>query len=61
MSANLPNASGIVSRFALRPSTAIAIAVLAVLSAAVGVGVERWLFFAEAEHVSMLYYGRAAA
>jgi len=36
-------------------------AVLAVLSAAVGVGVERWLFFAEAEHVSMLYYGRAAA
>ena len=25
--------------------------------AAVGVFVERWLFFAEAEHVAMLYYG----
>jgi DMSO reductase anchor subunit len=23
--------------------------------------VERWLFFAEAEHVAMLYYGRDAA
>jgi DMSO reductase anchor subunit len=36
-------------------------AVLAVLTAGVGVAVERWLFFAEAEHVSMLYYGRPAA
>ena len=36
-------------------------AVLAVLAASVGVAVERWLFFAEAEHVSMLYYGRPAA
>ncbi|MEZ5923077.1 MAG: DmsC/YnfH family molybdoenzyme membrane anchor subunit [Hyphomicrobiaceae bacterium] len=35
--------------------------VLAAGSAAVGVLVERWLFFAEAEHVSMLYYGKAAA
>lgn len=34
--------------------------VLAVLSAAAGVGVERWLFFAEATHSSMLYYGREA-
>ena len=34
---------------------------LAVLSATVGLLVERWLFFAEAEHVSMLYYGRARA
>lgn len=33
---------------------------LATLSAAVGVGVERWLFFAEARHVCMLYYGREA-
>ncbi len=24
---------------------------------ALGLVVERWLFFAEAEHVSMLYYG----
>lgn len=33
----------------------------AILSAALGVFVERWLFFAEAEHVAMLYYGRDAA
>jgi len=43
------------------PGLLALLAALAVLSAAVGVGVERWLFFAEAEHVSMLYYGRAAA
>ena len=30
---------------------------LAALSASVGVTIERWLFFAEAKHVSMLYYG----
>jgi len=36
-------------------------ALLAVLSMAVGLVVERWLFFAEAEHVSMLYYGAEAA
>jgi DMSO reductase anchor subunit len=36
-----------------------AAAILAVLSAGLGVGVERWLFFAEAQHTSMLYYGRA--
>ncbi|WP_172298938.1 DmsC/YnfH family molybdoenzyme membrane anchor subunit [Pseudoruegeria sp. HB172150] len=34
---------------------------LAVLSAALGLVTERWLFFAEAEHVSMLYYGAARA
>lgn len=28
--------------------------------ALVGVAIERWLFFAEAEHIVMLYYGRAA-
>ncbi|MGE8942585.1 dimethyl sulfoxide reductase anchor subunit family protein [Leptospira interrogans] len=37
------------------------LALLAVGSAAVGVLVERWLFFAEAEHVVMLFYGRNAA
>ncbi|MEZ5844690.1 MAG: DmsC/YnfH family molybdoenzyme membrane anchor subunit [Hyphomicrobiaceae bacterium] len=37
------------------------LALIAVGSAAVGVGTERWLFFAEAEHVSMLYYGRDIA
>ena len=36
-------------------------AIASVFSAAAGVAVERWLFFAEAEHVSMLYYGREAA
>jgi sulfite dehydrogenase (quinone) subunit SoeC len=35
-------------------------AMAALLCAAVGVIIERWLFFAEAEHVSMLYYGREA-
>ncbi|MGD9783723.1 MAG: dimethyl sulfoxide reductase anchor subunit family protein [Hyphomicrobiaceae bacterium] len=35
-----------------------ALAVLAVGSLAAGLFVERWLFFAEARHVSMLYYGR---
>ena len=34
---------------------------LAVVSAGVGVVLERWLFFAEAEHVSQLYYGAARA
>jgi DMSO reductase anchor subunit len=36
-------------------------ALLAALSMAVGLTIERWLFFAEAEHVAMLYYGRDAA
>ena len=34
---------------------------LSALSAAVGVLIERWLFFAEAEHVVMLYYRGGAA
>ncbi|MCR9124918.1 MAG: dimethyl sulfoxide reductase anchor subunit [Rhodobacteraceae bacterium] len=34
---------------------------IAVLAAGIGVITERWLFFAEAEHVSMLYYGAARA
>ncbi|MEW6768719.1 MAG: DmsC/YnfH family molybdoenzyme membrane anchor subunit [Pseudomonadota bacterium] len=37
---------------------ALPIGILCVLVAAIGVGVERWLFFAEATHVSMLYYGQ---
>jgi sulfite dehydrogenase (quinone) subunit SoeC len=40
---------------------AVSGAVLATVSMAVGFVVERWLFFAEAEHVSMLYYGAEAA
>jgi DMSO reductase anchor subunit len=40
---------------------AIAGALLAMVTMAVGLLIERWLFFAEAEHVSMLYYGADAA
>jgi DMSO reductase anchor subunit len=43
------------------PAIRIAGAILAVPSMAVGLLIERWLFFAEAEHVAMLYYGRDAA
>jgi sulfite dehydrogenase (quinone) subunit SoeC len=45
----------------LVPGAAIISALLAVLSMALGLAVERWLFFAEAEHVAMLYYGAEAA
>jgi sulfite dehydrogenase (quinone) subunit SoeC len=41
-------------------ATALA-AVLACLSASVGVVIERWLFFAEAKHTVTLYYGAEAA
>jgi DMSO reductase anchor subunit len=34
--------------------------IVAALSASVGVVIERWLFFAEAQHVAMLYYGAVA-
>ena len=37
------------------------LSVLAVLSAAAGLLVERWLFFAEAQHVVTLYYGAERA
>ena len=40
---------------------AIPLAAFAVASAAVGVLVERWLFFAEAKHVVTLYYGTESA
>lgn len=43
------------------PVTALLLAVFATTSAAIGVIIERWLFFAEAEHVSMLYYGAEKA
>jgi sulfite dehydrogenase (quinone) subunit SoeC len=47
----------------LAPATPVRIAgaIVAVPAMAVGLLIERWLFFAEAEHVSMLYYGRDAA
>ncbi len=40
---------------------ALVLYLMATASATVGVMTERWLFFAEAEHVSQLYYGRHRA
>ena len=40
------------------PAVSAPAAWAAVLSAALGLLVERWLFFAEAKHVVMLYYDR---
>jgi sulfite dehydrogenase (quinone) subunit SoeC len=42
-------------------AAAMLAAVLACLSAGVGVLIERWLFFAEAKHTVTLYYGAEAA
>ncbi len=39
------------------PGTTTVVLALAVLSATAGIWTERWLFFAQAKHVSMLYYG----
>jgi sulfite dehydrogenase (quinone) subunit SoeC len=36
-------------------------AILAVISCMIGIIVERWLFFAEAQHTVMLYYGSSTA
>ena len=45
------------AQFATMPRFAqVVLAVLAVLSASAGVLVERWLFFAQAQHVVTLYY-----
>jgi sulfite dehydrogenase (quinone) subunit SoeC len=49
--------AGILAPVALVPFCAIAAAVIATL----GVLIERWLFFAEAKHTVMLYYGAARA
>ena len=43
------------------PTTAVVTAALAVASAASGLVIERWLFFAEAKHTVTLYYGANAA
>lgn len=42
-------------------AVALALTVLAVAAMAFGVVVERWLFFAEAQHVVTLYYGAQTA
>ncbi len=51
----------ILTALALITGWATACLLLATASAAIGVFAERWLFFAEAEHVSQLYYGAARA
>jgi DMSO reductase anchor subunit len=51
----LPLAATLVALFAM----SIIAAAVAVLSAALGLVVERWLFFAEAKHTVTLYYGAA--
>jgi DMSO reductase anchor subunit len=51
----------VLAALVLGPMLAIPLLGLATLSAAAGVLVERWLFFAEAEHVVTLFYGRDAA
>ena len=43
------------------PWLAIPGTLIAAISVSVGVVIERWLFFAEAKHVSMLYYGADSA
>lgn len=47
--------------FIVSPSVAVLFALIATGAMAVGLFIERWLFFAEAEHVVMTYYGRDAA
>ena len=42
---------------ALLGTASLLASLVAVLSAALGLIVERWLFFAEAKHTVMLYYG----
>ncbi|HVS78582.1 MAG TPA: DmsC/YnfH family molybdoenzyme membrane anchor subunit [Steroidobacteraceae bacterium] len=51
----LPLAFSVLASVRLFP---LAAATLAVVSAGLGLFIERWLFFAEATHVSALYYGR---
>lgn len=45
---------------ALAPLPALVLAIIAALIALAGIFLERWLFFAEATHTVVLYYGRAA-
>lgn len=56
VAAALVLASGITSA-----PPAVVFAILATIAATFAVLVERWLFFAEAQHVSILYYGAPAA
>jgi len=56
----LPALLTLVALFAAGPAGVVA-AALALLSAALGLVIERWLFFAEAKHTVTLYYGADAA
>ena len=57
----VPVAANLLQFLSLPAAVQLAAAIVGVLSAAIGVLAERWLFFAEAEHVSMLYYGASEA
>ena len=57
----VPLVAGLLLSLDLPGMLRIALAGLSALSAGAGVLVERWLFFAEAEHVVMLYYRGGAA
>jgi DMSO reductase anchor subunit len=57
----VPVAANLVQFLNLPASVQMSAAMVGVLSAVIGVLAERWLFFAEAEHVSMLYYGETRA
>ena len=52
----LPIVASLLLLLRLPASMQIAIALASVVSASIGVLTERWLFFAEAEHVVVLYY-----
>jgi DMSO reductase anchor subunit len=53
--------SGLLGVSAPVRSIVFGVGALALASATLGVLIERWLFFAEAEHVAMLYYGSETA
>ena len=57
----LPIMGGLLLLLNLPNSIQIAIAALSALSAVAGVLTERWLFFAEAEHVVMVFYRGGSA
>jgi DMSO reductase anchor subunit len=56
----MPGALSLVG-LALPGPAALAVAILAALLGIAGALIERWLFFAEAKHTVMLYYGAAHA
>jgi DMSO reductase anchor subunit len=54
-------ASGIAALLSFVPALVIPFSILCAVLAGIGAAIERWLFFAEAQHVSSLYYGAARA